>query len=302
MELQQLRYFQTVARLEHMTQAAEELNITQPALSRTISRLEEDIGVPLFERKGRHIRLNRYGEIFLAHLERSFLELDQAKKKINDMARIENLSVSIATTNVSLFPSLVSAFLRQYPDIRIRQYLRSDINMYQLLEKGEVDMCISSEPIEGPDVQWDPLFSEELLLLVPREERFVHRQEIRLMEVAGERFISSNTSYDSSNWLEKLCRQTGFAPKISFEGNDSVVIGEMVSLGLGISFIPKPLWEKFSELLKDRLHVLTLTEPHCTMTTGISRITGRYLPTAAQTFYSFAIQRTWDNKNGHPVF
>ncbi|MFB0840632.1 LysR family transcriptional regulator [Paenibacillus oleatilyticus] len=302
MELQQLRYFQTVARLEHMTQAAEELNITQPALSRTISRLEEDIGVPLFERKGRHIRLNRYGEIFLAHLEQSFLELDQAKKKINDMARIENLSVSIATTNVSLFPSLVSAFLRQYPDIRIRQYLRSDINMYQLLEKGEVDMCISSEPIEGPDVQWDPLFSEELLLLVPREERFVHRQEIRLIDVAGERFISSNTSYDSSNWLEKLCEQAGFAPKISFEGNDSVVIGEMVSLGLGLSFIPKPLWEKFSELLKDRLHVLTLTEPHCTMTTGISRITGRYLPTAAQTFYSFAIQRTWDNKNGHPVF
>ncbi|WP_010492626.1 LysR family transcriptional regulator [Paenibacillus elgii] len=302
MELQQLRYFQTVARLEHMTQAAEELNITQPALSRTISRLEEDIGVPLFERKGRHIRLNRYGEIFLAHLERSFLELDQAKKKINDMARIENLSVSIATTNVSLFPSLVSAFLRQYPDIRIRQYLRSDINMYQLLEKGEVDMCISSEPIEGPDVQWDPLFTEELLLLVPREERFVHRQEIRLMEVAGERFISSNTSYDSSNWLEKLCRQAGFVPRILFEGNDSVVIGEMVSLGLGISFIPKPLWEKFSELLKDRLHVLTITEPHCTMTTGISRIMGRYLPTAAHTFYSFAIQRTWDEKNGHPVF
>ncbi|NEN81329.1 LysR family transcriptional regulator [Paenibacillus elgii] len=302
MELQQLRYFQTVARLEHMTQAAEELNITQPALSRTISRLEEDIGVPLFERKGRHIRLNRYGEIFLAHLERSFLELDQAKKKINDMAQIEHLSVSIATTNVSLFPSLVSAFLRQYPDIRIRQYLRSDINMYQLLEKGEIDMCISSEPIEGPDVQWDPLFSEELLLLVPREERFVHRQEIQLTEVADERFISSNTSYDSSNWLEKLCQQAGFAPKISFEGNDSVVIGEMVSLGLGISFIPKPLWEKFSELLKDRLHVLTLTEPHCTMTTGISRIMGRYLPAAAQTFYSFAIQRAWDEKNGHPVF
>ncbi|SCW52900.1 DNA-binding transcriptional regulator, LysR family [Paenibacillus tianmuensis] len=298
MELQQLRYFQTVARLEHMTQAAEELNITQPALSRTISRLEEDIGVPLFERKGRHIRLNRYGEIFLAHLERSFLELDQAKKKINDMAQLGNRSVSIATTNVSIFPSLVSSFLRQYPDIRIRQYLRSDINMYQLLEQGEIDMCISSEPIEGPDIQWDPLFSEELLLLVPREERFVHRQEIRLIEVASERFISGNTSYDTSNWLEKLCRQAGFAPKISFEGNDSVVIGEMVSLGLGISFIPKPLWEKFSEILKDRLHVLKITEPHCTMTTGISRITNRYMPTAADTFYSFAIHRTWDQEEG----
>ncbi|MFC6228969.1 LysR family transcriptional regulator [Paenibacillus allorhizosphaerae] len=296
MELQQLRYFQTVARLEHMTQAAEELNITQPALSRTISRLEEDIGVPLFERKGRHIRLNRYGEIFLAHLERSFLELDQAKKKINDLARLETGSVSIATTNVSIFPSLVSSFLRQYPDVRIRQYLRSDINMYHLLEKGDIDLCISSEPVEGPDIEWDPLFSEQLLLLVPREERFIQRKEIRLMEMAEEKFISGNAIYDSANGLESLCQKAGFTPKISFEGNDSVVIGEMVSLGLGISFIPSLLWEKFSDIIKDRLHVLNITDPVCTVTTGISRIKDRYLPAAANTFYAYAIHKAWDHK------
>lgn len=292
MELQQLRYFQTVARLEHMSQAAEELNITQPALSRTISRLEEDIGVPLFERKGRHIRLNSYGEIFVTHLERSFLELDQAKKKINDMARLKNRSVSIATTNVSIFPSLVSSFLHQYPEIRIRQYLRSDVNMYYLLEKGEIDMCISSEPVEGPDIQWYPLFSEELLLLVPREERFVHRQEIRLDEVAEEKFISGNTGYASTKGLD-FCQKAGFAPKISFEGNDSVVIGEMVSLGLGISFISNHLWDKFSDIVKDRLHVVKITEPHCTITTGISKIMGRYLPAAANTFYNYAMNKTW---------
>ncbi|CAG7607844.1 HTH-type transcriptional regulator CynR [Paenibacillus solanacearum] len=298
MELQQLQYFRTVARLEHMTQAAKELNITQPALSRTISRLEDDIGVPLFERTGRQIRLNRYGEIFLAHLERSFLELDQAKKKINDLAQLETGSVSIATTNVSIFPSLVSSFLRQYPDVRIRQYLRSDINMYRLLETGEIDFCISAEPVEGPDIEWAPLYSEPLLLLVPREERFIRRHEVRLSEMADEKFIHASANNDSASALEHLCRQAGFTPKISFEGNDSAVIGEMVSLGLGISFIPSLLWEKFSDIIKDRLHVLAVTDPICTVTTGISRIKDRYMSAAANTFYLYAIQKTRERK-GH---
>ncbi|MFC0211389.1 LysR family transcriptional regulator [Paenibacillus chartarius] len=295
MELQQLRYFQTVARLEHMTQAAEELNITQPALSRTISRLEEDIGVPLFDRMGRHIRLNAYGEVFLAHLERSFSELDQAKKKITDMARLHAGAVSIATTNISIFPSLLSSFLRQHPDIRVRQYLQRDMTMYELLDKGLVDMCITSEPVEGPGIEWQPIFTEELLLLVPREERFVHRHEIRLIEVKHEKFISPSNGYYALNGLEQLCVHAGFAPDILFEGNDSVVIGEMVSLGLGISFIPKHLWDKFSDILKDRLHVLKITEPHCTVTTGVSRSTERYLTAAARTFYEFVVNKRWES-------
>ncbi len=73
MELLQLKYFQTVARLEHMTKAAEELHIAQPSLSKTIARLEKDLGVPLFDRQGRQITLNSFGKVFLKRVERIFM-------------------------------------------------------------------------------------------------------------------------------------------------------------------------------------------------------------------------------------
>lgn len=81
MELQQLHYFQTVARLEHMTKAAEELRIAQPSLSKTIARLEEDLGVPLFERQHRQIKLNRFGKLFLNRVERIFMEIYEGKER-----------------------------------------------------------------------------------------------------------------------------------------------------------------------------------------------------------------------------
>jgi DNA-binding transcriptional LysR family regulator len=90
MELLQLHYFQTVARLEHMTKAAEELKIAQPSLSKTISRLEEDLGAPLFNRQGRNIRLNQFGKVFLTRVDRIFRELEEGKREIRDMAGLNN--------------------------------------------------------------------------------------------------------------------------------------------------------------------------------------------------------------------
>ncbi|MHB8148225.1 MAG: LysR family transcriptional regulator, partial [Vulcanimicrobiaceae bacterium] len=86
MELQQLAYFRVVARTEHFTQAAEELAITQPALSRAISRLERDLGVALFDHRGRSVRLNRYGRAFLRHAERALVALEEGRREVGDLS------------------------------------------------------------------------------------------------------------------------------------------------------------------------------------------------------------------------
>ncbi|BCJ87968.1 LysR family transcriptional regulator [Effusibacillus dendaii] len=286
MELLQLQYFQTVARLEHMTQAADELNVTQPALSRTISRLEEDLGVHLFDRKGRQIRLNSFGKVFLSHLERAFAELEEAERKIRDLAGLDQGIVSIGITNASILPALLSSFLARHPEVHFRQYLQSPLILRRQLENGEVDFCISNTPIEGTDIEWKKLVTEELLLLVPREDRFIHRSEIYLREVANENFINMHTSYDIRDITDK-CLEAGFTPNITLEGNDPLVIGEMVSLGLGVSFVSELTWRRVSDLLQNRLHVLRIIEPNCQRTIGVARLKGRYLSKAAQAFYHF---------------
>ena len=85
MEWQQLEYFQTVARMQNMTSAARAMNITQPALSRSIARLESELNVPLFERKGRSIVLNRYGELFLIRVERMMEEYQAGRREIEQL-------------------------------------------------------------------------------------------------------------------------------------------------------------------------------------------------------------------------
>ena len=117
MDLLQLRYFQTVARTEHMTKAAQELFIAQPSLSKTIRRLEKEIGVPLFDRQGRSIKLNQFGKAFLGHLDTLFRELEEGQREVRDMAGLENGEVSLAATSLHWLPELLHRFQLLHPAV-----------------------------------------------------------------------------------------------------------------------------------------------------------------------------------------
>src|SRR5258708_33114532 len=111
MDLLQLKYFQAVAQLEHMTRAAEQLSIAQPFLSQSIAKLEEDLGVPLFDRQGRRIQLNQFGKVFLKRVERVFVELDEGRREVADLAGLEHGLIALAVASTQPLPDLLSAFL-----------------------------------------------------------------------------------------------------------------------------------------------------------------------------------------------
>src|SRR5688572_28405026 len=110
MDLQTLRSFQVVARLEHISRAAEDLHVSQPSLSRTIRNLENEIGVPLFDRQGRRIRLIRFGAAFLRRVDRGLGELDDARRELADAAGLEHGSISVATETLLTLSGLLARF------------------------------------------------------------------------------------------------------------------------------------------------------------------------------------------------
>ncbi|MED2795985.1 LysR family transcriptional regulator, partial [Bacillus wiedmannii] len=120
MELLQLHYFLKVAKLEHMTQAAQELRIAQPALSKTIARLEEDLGVPLFDRQGRKIRLNSFGKAYLKKVEKALMLLEEGRKEVEDLAAMERGRISLATTTHKCFSDVIGTFISLHPDIKLQ--------------------------------------------------------------------------------------------------------------------------------------------------------------------------------------
>ena len=167
MDLLQLRYFQAVARHQHVSRAAAELHVAQPALSRAIARLEAELGVPLFDRRGRRVRLNRFGAMFLARASQALGELDQGQHELRDAAGLAQGTVAVAAETLRTLSGLIAGFLAGHPDVSFRLYQSPAPVMAAQLQAGEVDLCLASQPLPGPALAAAELLSEEVLVAVP---------------------------------------------------------------------------------------------------------------------------------------
>lgn len=286
MELLQLKYFQTVARLEHMTKAAEQLQIAQPSLSKTISRLEEDLGVELFDREHRKISLNAAGKVFLNRVDRAFAELNEGQRELNQFMDQDQKSITLAVTIPRVLPSLLGSFLSKHPDVRFQQFLKSVSSMKKMLLEGELDYCISSIPIEGEGIRWEPLITEEIFLIVPPNHQLAERESVRLEEVKDEAFISMNTGYGFRNLTDQFCREAGFVQHIAFEGDEPTVISDLVRQGLGVAFVSELSWVPKSGQFP---HKLRIVEPTCQRTIGLAWSEKRYFTPIAKQFRLFVL-------------
>jgi DNA-binding transcriptional LysR family regulator len=284
MELLQLKYFETVARYEHITRAAEELRVSQPSLSKVIARLEAELGVPLFDRQGRNIRLNPYGRAFLKRTARVLMELEDGKKELGDMSRLEQGKLSLAWTSISLLPRILEGFLGQYPNVSIRQMVTSTSELRHQLESGLIDLCISSPPIDGAGIICEPLFIDEFYLAVPKNHKWIDRESIDLAEAVGEHFVSTKQGYGFRDVTDQFCHQAGFVPNIVFEGDVAVSLIGLVNAGLGVSFVPSPFMRDYPAKLPK---LLRIDKPVCRRTISLSCLEGHDLSKAARQFRQF---------------
>ena len=288
MDLLQLKYFQVVAQLEHMTRAAEKLYIAQPSLSQSIARLEEELGVPLFDRQGRRIRLNQFGSTFLKRVERAFLELDEGKREVADLAGLEQGLIALAVASTQPLPDLLSSFLARHPHVRFRLFQQHSLTaVVQQLERGDIDLCISSPPIDRPGITWVPLMTEEIFLLVPAGHSLAQRGSIRLSEAANEPFISLKPGYGLRDLMDEICKHAGFIPTVAFEGDETATVRGLVTAGLGVTFSSALTSKGFAELPVVPLHI---EEPVCQRTIGLAWVEERYLSVAARQFQQFVIE------------
>lgn len=284
MELIQLRYFLTVANLNHITQAAEVLNISQPSLSRTISRLENEVGVKLFNRQGRHIILNEYGKAFQIHVKRIFKEIDNGIDEISAISNAKKQTIHIAVSSVRMVSDLIVKFAKQNADIHINLTLVQTSDMVNLLENRHVDLCISALPIEHPEVKFIPLIEQEVFLGVSLKHPLAKRKSILLKEAANEPFISFAKGYELREITEKFCRQAGFIPNIMFEVDEPSCIGDFITDGLGVAFIPSSISDNHIPISIEQLKI---KEPKCKQIIRLYWNKDRYLSETVLHFAEF---------------
>ena len=287
-ELQVLRYFQEVADGATVTDTAARAQLTQPALSRALGRIERDVGAELFQRVGRALRLTPAGRAFKAHVDDVLENYDRAERAVAEVVDPGSGLIPLAflhTLGTWLVPSLLSGFLERYPQVRFELRQHGEGPLQQELLDGTADLVITSGDPGDPLLSWRRLLVEPLRLAVPPRHRLARRRRVRLAEVADETFILLRKGYGLRAKTEALCGEVGFSPRIGFEGEEVDTLRGLVTAGLGVSLLPLPQAATFppSSAEPPAPH-LEITDVDSTRDIGLAWLAGRSLPPASDRF------------------
>ena len=238
--LRRLRYFRLLADEPSFRRAAERLGITQPALSRAIALLEEDVGAALLERTRRGVRLTPAGESFAVGAANVLAALDgavgQARKVADGLAG--NLVVGYTDTAVAgRLPDLVRGFRERCPDVHVR--LRQGYTRQQRhwLGIGELDVAFMTGPVDEPGRDALPVQRDRFVAILPRHHPLAEAAPLALADLAAEPFVMGDPDHWSvyNEQFLALCERAGFAPRIVQSAPDSRGIVGLVSCGMGVS-------------------------------------------------------------------
>ncbi|MYS41626.1 LysR family transcriptional regulator, partial [Streptomyces sp. SID5998] len=293
MDLQVLRAFQAVAEGMTVTEAAARARITQPALSRALRRLEEEVGAELLQRVGRLLRPTPAGRVFKQYVDAALDSYDRGRRAVAEVVDPEAGVVSLAflhTLGTWLVPKLVTGFRRTLPHVRFELHQHEENGLVQHLLDATADLVITSGDPGHPLITWRRLLVEPLWLAVPTGHRLAGRGRVRLAEVAEEPFILLKPGYGLRSVTETLCREAGFTPLVGFEGEEVHTLRGLVAAGLGVSLIPSS--PDTAATPDFPIRYLEITDVRGARDIGIARLTGRTLPPVSRRFMDHALRAT----------
>jgi DNA-binding transcriptional LysR family regulator len=283
-----LAYFAGVARTEHVTRAAQEMRVPQSTLSRAVARLEEDLGVDLFARRGRTVSLTPAGRTFLASVERALGDLERAAEEVRADADAAVGKVAFGflhTMGAETVPGLIQAFRADHPRIRFALVQNYGEAMLEGLRRGELDLCLTSPVPDAPDLVARRLDEQKLRLVVPADHRLAARRRIRLSEAAEETFVTLETGYGLRRITDDLCAQAGFRPRVAFEGEEAETLRGLVAAGLGVALLPPPAFPR------PGVAELTVTAPRAVREIGVAWLDGHPDTPPVAAFKKFLLSR-----------
>ncbi|SDM72090.1 LysR family transcriptional regulator [Actinacidiphila guanduensis] len=238
-----LAQFAAVARHEHMTRAALQLGVPQSTLSRAVARLEADLGVTLFARQGRTLRLTRAGRTFQQAAERALAEVERSAESVRLDADPGSGRIAFGflhTLGPETVPALLRAFRADHPRVRFQLVQTYGEAMLERLRAGALDLCLTSPLPDDPDLVVRRLDEQRLRLVVPAAHRLAGRRRVRLAEAAADPFVTLEPGYGLRRITDALCAEAGFTPRIAFEGEEAETLRGLVAAGLGVALLPPP--------------------------------------------------------------
>lgn len=247
MELVQLRYFQMVARTGNMSKAAKALFITQPNLSKSIARLEAEIGVPLFDHRKGKIALNDYGRVFLSSVDLIFEELSSGTSTVQRLYENNQNILSLACPIDDFLPDVLRQFSLQHPEIGIRQFNYSQGDLLEHLLNRTLTLAITAQPLEHSRIFERRLGQKDYMVLMHKSHPLAAHQQVSLAQLAEERFICDASRLNLAS-LRRLCIQYGYEPKVLYEVESSELVYHLLEENAGVALMPLSQYAKIRKM------------------------------------------------------
>jgi len=231
MELRHLRYFSALAETLNFTRAADKTHVTQSTLSHQIKQMEDELGVRLFDRVGKRVVITEAGDTLLAQVAPALRQIDIAVNSLSTPAGSMAGSVRIGATysfNTRLVPQCVASFLARNPAIRVTAEELSQATIVERLESGDLDLGIAYRPQGEHDLWFEPLYNEEMVLVVGNGHPLAKRRRVRMIELHNVRMTLLPKTFSTRQQLDECFRAAGAEPLVVAEMNTIMPMIELI--------------------------------------------------------------------------
>jgi DNA-binding transcriptional LysR family regulator len=288
MNLQQLRTFRVVAQQRSYSRAAQQLYLSQPGVSLQVRALEQSIGMPLFERSGRQLRLTEAGVALLDYAERILALVDESQQALEELGNARRGIVRVAastTAGIYIVPRALGGFHRQNPGVRLTLDVVNRFTVAERLLRDEVDVAVMGLIEDAHDLQVELFLPNELVVIASPHHPLAQRKRIDVSELVNDTMLLRERGSGTRTDIERMFAQGKLVMRQGMELRSSGAIKQAVAADLGIAIIPLHAIEL--ELLAKRLVTLDVEGFPIRRDWSIARRAGRRLSAAANALWDY---------------
>lgn len=250
MDIYQMKYVLALAKHRNFTLAAESCFISQSSLSQQISKLEKELGVRLFDRTTRTIRITEAGAAFVESAEGILRDVDSLEQSMSTYAGFLRGTINIgAITALEKigFSELVTDFYAKYPNLTLNIYQGKSLSLLESLEKRNIDIAFVTQPREHnhPQIDFCPIGKDEYTLIICDKHPLASREMVDILELKDEDFILQHPDQSVSGLCIQACNEAGFTPRIISRIESVSIAMNLARQGLGVVFLPAEVPEQY---------------------------------------------------------
>ena len=290
MEINQLLVFLEVAKLKSFTGAAKSLHLSQPAISKMIRLLEEELGAILFNRSTHHVDLTDYGTAIQGQVRELVHCFQNIHVELRDITQLRKGSICIGIPPMvgeTFFPRIIGLFHQKYPQIKIKLLEVGSKKVEEGVEDGSLDVGVAVLPVKDNAFEMFEFVKNPLMLIVSRQHPLAAQERVRIAQLKEESFVLYHRDFGLYRLIYDACLQSGFEPDVICETSQWNFMAKVVAAQLGVALLPQRVCEELQQQ-SENIKVIAIEPPAIFWHLALIWRKGAYVSNAAKIWISFS--------------